>query len=459
MKKLICCFLIMNIVSCKMTKNIGYSTDSNKVPIIKATSDKVDINDDGNWSRGNWTLAPELKPDIYKTAVNSENKKVSFHTDIDSISFIVEPKKTYDFLILLNEKDTCWQQISTIPNFEFTKPYILENKGKFSFEIPEVQELVNIIFAITSTGKNDSNLIEHNSSYYTEVINHFDKFRSEEIVIELDSLLQKGWYSVLKMDACGFYFDNSQIKKDSIYTKMSWDGPNFIEPYISEIQDFAIKTDFRKFYKEHITYYENLKKLMNKQTPIDKQWKWIENQFDLRYDNYRITFSPLVNGSHSTNRFIQDDFKQTVMFICGPIEDDSMRNAFKEGLMTRVVFTEIDHNYVNPISDKYSPQIEIALNPVSEWATKDVLQWYGNAYAVFNEYMTWAVFTAYGIDNYSSEDFEKINERVELQMSEWRGFTRFKEFNQFFIQLYQNKRENQTIEDLYPEVIDWFRKK
>jgi NAD(P)H-flavin reductase len=70
--------------------------------------------------------------------------------------------------------------------------------------------------------------------------------------------------------------------------------------------------------------------------------------------------------------------------------------------------------------------------------------------------MTWSVFTAYALDNYDKKDFEKINERVELQMSDWRGFTKFKDFNQYFIKLYRNKKADQTIEDLYPEVINWF---
>jgi len=429
-----------------------------QVPIIKATSDKVDIYDGGNWSKGNWTLAPELNPDVYKTRVDGKDKKVAFYTDVDSISFIVEPNKTYDFIILLNGKDTCRHQINTIPNFEFTPSYIKQNKGRYSFEIPEVQELVHILFTITTTGKKDSNMVEHRTEYYKEVINHFDEFKTEQIVTDLDSLLQKGWYAVLKMDACGFYFEGNEIKKDSIYKKLSWDGPNFIEPYISEIQDFAIKSSFRKFYQSHIPYYNKLKILMNEQTPIEKQWKWVEHQFELTYDNYRITFSPLVNGSHSTNNFVQDDFKQTVMFICGPIEDDKMDDNYKEALMTRVVFTEIDHNYVNPISDRYASQIEEALQPIENWADEKTLQFYGSPYSVFNEYITWVVFTAYALENYNQKDFEKINERIELQMSEWRGFVKFKEFNRFFVELYKNKQPNQTIEDLYPALIEWFNK-
>ena len=93
---------------------------SAQLPTIKASSKKVDINDGGQLSQGNWILNPELELDIYKTKVEKGTKLVTFYTDQDSISFNVERGKTYDFVILLNEKDSCRHQINTIPDFNFT---------------------------------------------------------------------------------------------------------------------------------------------------------------------------------------------------------------------------------------------------------------------------------------------------------------------------------------------------
>jgi hypothetical protein len=427
---------------------------TNKRVSIKANSNKIDIRDGQNFTKGNWTLAPELKPDVYKTdVVSNSKKKITFYTDIDSISFEVERNKVYDFNIIINSKDTCWTQINTIPNFQFSNTYIKKNKGKFSFEVPEVQELVHIIMALTPSGIKDKNMVEHEGDYYKSVMKYFDKYKNEPIVLKIDEFLQKGGYSVLKMDACGYIFHKNKIVKDGTYDKLSWDGSNYAEPFISEIENFAQKSNFRKFYSANKKYYNGLIKEMEKQTPIKKQWDWLEKKFNIKYDNYRITFSPLVNGSHSTNKFMQDDFKQTVMFICGPIENSKHNAKVVEGLMTRVVFTEIDHNYVNPVSDIYQAEIDKALGNLSKWATKDATSNYGNAYSVFNEYMTWGVFTLYAKENFSNEDFEVINERVEKQMSEWRGFTKFKEFNRMLMDLY--RKENNNIETLYPNVIKW----
>lgn len=422
---------------------------------ISATSNKIDILDGENLIKGNWTLAPEFKPDIYKTDVKlNAKKRVVFYTDIDSISFEVERNKRYDFNIVLNNKDTCWTQINTVPNFAFSKKYVQNNKGKFSFEIPEVQELVHIIIALTPTGIKDENMVEHEGGYYKSVTNYFEKYKSEPIIQKIDDVLKRGQYSVLKMDACGFVFDNDKIVKDGVYNKLSWDGGNYAEPFIKEFEHFAKISDFRKFYASNSSFYNEQMTKMEKQTPIGKQWKWLEKRFNSSYDNYRITFSPLVNGSHSTNKFMQDDFKQTVMFICGPIENSKFNDKVVEGLMTRIVFTEIDHNYVNPVSDVYRNDIDKSLKDIEKWATKDAISNYGNKYAVFNEYMTWGVFTLYALENFSNKDFEIINARTEKQMSEWRGFTKFKDFNHKLIELYkQSKKKN--IETLYPTMLKW----
>lgn len=84
-----------------------------KFPIIKANSTEVDIKDDQKLTKKAWRIVPEEKLDVYVTS----GKKVTFYTDIDSISFKINPKvATYDFIILLNGKDTAKTQIKYQPS-------------------------------------------------------------------------------------------------------------------------------------------------------------------------------------------------------------------------------------------------------------------------------------------------------------------------------------------------------
>jgi hypothetical protein len=102
-----------------------------KLPVIKANSKKVDIKDGKDFKKGAWNIVPEAKPDIYKTS----NKRVTFYTDKDLISFKIRPNKVYNFIILLNGKDSAFTQIKYEP-VVYTPTYldILKKGSKYSFE-------------------------------------------------------------------------------------------------------------------------------------------------------------------------------------------------------------------------------------------------------------------------------------------------------------------------------------
>jgi hypothetical protein len=340
--------------------------------------------------------------------------------------------------------------------FSPTTEYKNLNRNKWTIEIPEVQELIHIIMAISPLGKNDMNMVQHTTAYYKTVVDHFEKFENHKVVKNVNQLLKNGRYAHTKMDACGFYFnEQGRIIKDKTYEKLNWNNKNYIEPLVAELEDFSKKSDFHEFYRSNQKYYDELTEMQKSQMPVDRQWKWLEDRFPNKYDNYRITFSPLANGSHSTNRFETDDFRQTIMFICGPIESQKWTEKVKEGLMTRVVFTEIDHNYVNPISDKFKNEIDDIFKNPTKWTSGKDSKNYGDAYSVFNEYMTWAVFSLYASEMFDEHDFKIINEKTEYQMTALRGFSKFREFNQKMIDLYRNKSTGQSIVDLYPMILDW----
>lgn len=86
-----------------------------QVPIIRATSDVASTQEGRNAKNNPWYISPNLRPDIYKAS--SKHAKVSFYTDLDTITFKIEPGKTYDFIILLNGKDSAFTQIK----YEATK--------------------------------------------------------------------------------------------------------------------------------------------------------------------------------------------------------------------------------------------------------------------------------------------------------------------------------------------------
>lgn len=82
------------------------------LPIIKASAKTVHIRDGNHFKKNFWYIMPERKPDYYFVEIPEKPHRVIFITDLDSISFDTEYEKTFDFIILLNGKDSCYTRIS-----------------------------------------------------------------------------------------------------------------------------------------------------------------------------------------------------------------------------------------------------------------------------------------------------------------------------------------------------------
>jgi Aspartyl protease len=131
MRKIILAFILSTV------GQITFAQDN--IKLVKATTKRVAIKDGSQPITRWWEyLSTTVKPTIYHIAKINQDRRVTFYTDIDSISFDVKPNNNYNFKVLLNAKDTCFAQISTvIPTYykeckncnitNDTIPFILQN--------------------------------------------------------------------------------------------------------------------------------------------------------------------------------------------------------------------------------------------------------------------------------------------------------------------------------------------
>lgn len=86
-----------------------------KIRTITATSEKAWISD-GEHVKIDWHLEPAANPDAYYVNVPAKKSVVKFETDQDRLIIHTQPGKKYNFVVLLNGKDSCHVQIaSTLP--------------------------------------------------------------------------------------------------------------------------------------------------------------------------------------------------------------------------------------------------------------------------------------------------------------------------------------------------------
>jgi len=119
----------------------------NKLPIIQSTSKIASIKDGPNLRKNYWHISPETKLDVYVTL----NKKVTFYTDIDSISVNVDAKTdTFDFIILLDGKDSALTQV------KYHQPYIEILRNARNYDIADNRFIPHFTYQSVT----DSNLVK-----------------------------------------------------------------------------------------------------------------------------------------------------------------------------------------------------------------------------------------------------------------------------------------------------------
>lgn len=94
-----------------------------KLRIIHANSNQAEIfTEDG--LKKNWGIDRKTKLDVFSTGKLTKAKFIKFKTDIDSISFRIQPGGKVDFIVLLNGKDSCYTRIQSpeLINFNRLKP-------------------------------------------------------------------------------------------------------------------------------------------------------------------------------------------------------------------------------------------------------------------------------------------------------------------------------------------------
>jgi len=404
----------------------------------------------------------------YSFVVPKDSAVFTLVSESDSLSLVLRPKQNTVFRIVRASKgDTiicAFTMQKLVKPASFSDQYKAANQGKTIMEIPEVYELVNIVFALTRYGQ--TNAIEKNTDYYKTVMDHFTPYKQLAAVQIMDSLLHfspEFYYHHLKMDSYAYVFAGNKISNGGIYDRVSSGERNELEDYIALLEAFAVKSGFREFYQRHLPYYAGLKKKYAANINVAGMKSWLAKQFpSVKYSAIKVIFSPLVGWNQSANFFHDNGFTEAQAHVNYPFVEKKDKNqpaAVLKGKRMLIAFTEINHAYLNPEADKHKKAIAAALKDLSKWTTKGKpSSGYDNALVCFEEYLNYGLVTLYYADLFDQKTFNYLNANLENSMVVSRGFPKFREFNQELLRLYKNRKPGQTVADLYPSIIEWASK-
>lgn len=347
----------------------------------------------------------------------------------------------------------------------FTEKFKKQNQGKYKVEINELKELLHIMIAITNVGKENDDMIEQEGQYYKDVRAYFKPFENEKIIKTFDSLMASSLYNYIFLTGNGisYQFKGNKLVKSDIFlfpanavsANLKIDK-NPISTYKAEIEAFAKRTKFKKFYSDHKQFYNGIIAEYEKKANLGKQWKWLEKNFETKKDSYLILCSPLIKGFNYTGQFNNNNFSLIHMNL-PPVDNDPKLTPLENELLnTRVMFTEIDHNYVGAPTEANKELIREVFADRKKWVDEKIYgtSAYPNPIKVFDEYMTYGVFVLYCKDHYDDATLQKVTKDITAQMT-GRGFTKMKMFTEKLL-AFRSANPAQKIDKWYPQFIKQF---
>ena len=355
-----------------------------------------------------------------------------------------------------------------MPKVNMKSSKIIALSGKQSIEIPQVYELVNIIFALSDNGKNNSELIDTTTDYYKRVIQYFGKFKNDPLVQKIANRIPKKLFGQsninsvsLRLTSTNYEIDsNGKLYNTNMYQLIKAPFIMHTAKIVDELNDFIEKTKFIDFYNSEKNYYNTLISEQQKYGEYEKVIKWLSINFSVPLNqSQRILTSPLMGGNHFTIPFYQQNQNgHVLMFVSPPkkISKDSISFIRKSNIIGTFL-TEVDENYVQPICNtKYKSLIEGAIVDPLNWSRMGKGD-YDTKLSAFTEMYTHSLFVLYCYDNFPKAEFDSINKRKEERMVNYRKFIRFKEFNEALLELYKNKKTTEKAENLIPEITLWMK--
>lgn len=281
----------------------------------------------------------------------------------------------------------------------------------------------------------------------------------------LDGELGKGRYFELKMNAFAFEFAaDDRLLRSRVYDRCGFPGSpqNALLPLLDSLQAFANHSRFREFFGIHRPFYQSQKSYLSSALDAPAMLTWLRSRFPtaVPFDGYRIVFSPLVGGRQSVTWLESNGYRELQAHVNFPypVESDGAlspaASSFRRG---QIVFTELNHGFINPAADPFRPQIAAVFSDREFWVVKgSSADSYGNALSLFLELMNWALLALYAEDAAPAADLELLHVTLNAFMGEQgRGFRHFPAFRMELLRLYRQRLPNTSVEALYPALLDW----
>lgn len=229
-------------------------------------------------------------------------------------------------------------------------------------------------------------------------------------------------------------------------------GEKQLMEFVKALRDFAVKSNFMRFYKDHHetykTFVDNAKKNFADADPV----QLVENYFGTQKGSYTLILAPLTIGDYGLK--VEDQSGNVDIYsIMGSIEIIKDIPQIGEPKVAQLyLWHEFSHSFANPSTHKFMDQFNLyssLFNPIKEAMKKNA---YGDWESCIDEHIVRAVTF-----RLLKKIFDEKSALKEMDSEVKKGFVYVPALFEKLEYYETNRDKFPTFEDFLPEIINIFK--
>lgn len=300
----------------------------------------------------------------------------------------------------------------------------------------------------------DQRHTKFNIGYKHDIDNYFSNF-SNHAAVQKSQTLTNGGFTYDAPVAFVLYHSNppefTQVTPYSDYLIARAGGESILKDFADKLRAFAKETDFMKFYNGKQKFYNHIQNDMIKTIDDTNYTKLLEDYYGEKKHSYNILPAPLFHtGGYGPQ--VDNTDGMDIYNIAGPMaySNGSLSFGNKDNILY-VLLHEFSHSFVNPVTTKYSSQIDNSKALYEPISVQMQAQAYTSWETCVNEHLVRAVVIRLML---KLRGVSYKNMVINYELSN--GFKYISRLDSLFAEYENDRIQYSTFEGFYPRIIGFF---
>lgn len=330
--------------------------------------------------------------------------------------------------------------------------YALTNPPGVNIKVDPRIELLAVVQHFTSWA--DTRHTKFDIGYKHDIDNYFSNFSNHPAVQKSQALINSNFTYDAPV-AFVLYHGNppefTQISPYSDYLISRAGGKSNLKDFADILRAFAKETDFIKFFNGKQKFYNHIQNDMIKTIGDTNYTKLLEDYFGEKKHSYNILPTPLFHtGGYGPQ--VQNADGLDIYNVAGPIAYTNGSLSFgNKDYLLYILLHEFSHSFVNPVTTKYSAQIDNSRMLYEPIKTQMQAQAYSQWETCVNEHLVRTVVARLAL-KLRGEAYK--NMVINQEMSS--GFIYIQKLDSLMVEYENDRAKYPNFESFYPKIIELF---